>query len=65
MLRWSFVNCNQDINNLSTEDLVNITKEMDATNPTLNRIKSVAIVETLTGKSYRGVYNGDSSSVLQ
>lgn len=57
--------CNQDINNLSTEDLVNITKEMDATNPTLNRIKSVAIVETLTGKSYRGVYNGDSSSVLQ
>lgn len=46
--------CNVDISGLSTEELVKATKEMDATNPTLNRIKSVIITTTLKGPSFRG-----------
>ena len=52
-----------DIRGKSKEELVALGDYLVKTVVILNRIKSVAVEETLVGESYRGVNNGDDSNV--
>ncbi len=53
--------CNVDITGLSNEELKELSKKLDNNTVILNRIKSVAVEETLVGESYRGVHDGDNA----
>lgn len=53
--------CNVDLTGKSAEEVREISEKLDKENVVLNRIKSVAVIDTLKGESYRGVQNGDSS----
>lgn len=48
-----------DIRGKSREELTALSEYLVKTVVILNRIKSVAVEETLVGESYRGVHNGD------
>lgn len=52
-----------ELNSKSGEELKKLNDDLTNNVVILNRIKSVAVEETLVGESYRGVNNGDNSDV--
>lgn len=52
--------CNVDIEGKTKEELKEISEHLDKDVVIMNRIKSVAVIETLKGESYRGAANGTS-----
>ena len=51
--------CNVDIKGKTEKELEALNEDLINNVVILNRIKSVAVEETLVGESYRGVHNGD------
>jgi hypothetical protein len=51
--------CNVSIEGKSDQELRELSAYLDKNVIIMNRIKSVAIVKTLVGESYRGAANGN------
>ena len=54
--------CNVDIKGKTEKELVELSDNLTKNVVILNRIKSVAVEETLVGESYRGVQNDNTES---
>lgn len=53
--------CNVSIEGKTEQELIELNEKLINKSVILNRIKSVAVEETLVGESYRGVHNGDNT----